>query len=89
MYRKHPNGTVEIVGDLEMNIPPVGTVFNVITGEWESRPIYSRSDKANEQFGKGLNIRKTLGRGYGLKRKNGRETRKRRYPLTQALLMLN
>lgn len=50
MYRKHPNGTVEIVGDLEMNIPPVGTVFNVITGEWESRPVYSRSDKANEQF---------------------------------------
>lgn len=50
MYRKHPNGTVEIVGDLEMNIPPVGTVFNVINGEWESRPVYSRSDKANEQF---------------------------------------
>lgn len=50
MYRKHPNGTIEIVGDLEMNIPPVGTVFNVITGEWESRPVYSRSDKANEQF---------------------------------------
>ena len=50
MYRKHPNGTVEIVGDLEMNIPPVGTVFNVINGKWESRPVYSRSDKANEQF---------------------------------------
>lgn len=50
MFRKCEGGSVEVVADLRMNIPPPGTVFNLLTGKWEQREIYARSKNPSEQY---------------------------------------
>lgn len=50
MFRPIDNGSVEDVQGLKCNLPPVGYVYNMLTGEVEKRIVYSRSPKKSEQY---------------------------------------
>lgn len=50
MFKPIDNGTVENIQGLDCHIPPVGYVFNVLTGEVEFRGVYSRSPKKADQY---------------------------------------
>ncbi len=50
MYHKIKGGTTINIQGLECNIPPVGKVFNKFTNQLESRTIYKRSEKPEEQY---------------------------------------
>ena len=62
---------MEVVADLEMNIPRPGVVFNVITGNWEGRPVFSRSKIAKEQYWE----RTKYPKGFLARSKNEKERR--------------
>jgi hypothetical protein len=51
MYRQHPkkNRLIEING-IEVNFPPVGQTYNVITNKWENREVFKRSAAATYQY---------------------------------------
>ena len=50
MFKTIDNGTTEEIQGLKCSIPPVGCVYNVITGEVEKRGVYARSPKKSEQM---------------------------------------
>ena len=50
MYKQIPGGTVIDVQGLKCCTPPVGSVFNVLTGKVEKRGIISRSKKPEKQY---------------------------------------
>jgi hypothetical protein len=56
MYSPIVNGTIEDVQGLKCHLPPVGCVYNVLTGEVEKRSIYSRSPKKSEQYWEGIKL---------------------------------
>jgi len=47
---KDLKGNIEDVQGLKCHIPPVGYVYNILTGEVEYRGVYSRSPKKAEQY---------------------------------------
>jgi hypothetical protein len=51
MYREHPkkNRIIEING-INVNLPPVGQLYNVITNKWESREVLKRSAAQQYQY---------------------------------------
>lgn len=49
MFSPIDNGTTENVQGLVCNLPPVGYVHNILTGELEKRGVYSRSPIKKEQ----------------------------------------
>lgn len=56
MYRKLDNGSIENIQGLDCNIPPVGCVYNVLTGDVEKRGVYSRSPKKAEQYWESIKL---------------------------------
>jgi hypothetical protein len=50
MYSKIKGGNTLNIQGLECNIPPVGYVVNIITGQLEQRDIWRRSDVIEEQY---------------------------------------
>lgn len=50
MYHPIDKGKVEDIQGLKCNIPPVGYVYNLNTGQLEERGVYSRSPVKEEQF---------------------------------------
>jgi hypothetical protein len=56
MYKKVDNGLIENIQGLDCNIPPVGCVYNVLTGEVEKRGVYSRSVKKAEQYWEAIKL---------------------------------
>lgn len=56
MYKKVDNGSIENIQGLDCNIPPVGCVYNVLTGEVEKRGVYSRSVKKAEQYWEAIKL---------------------------------
>jgi hypothetical protein len=50
MYHSIKGGSTVNIQGLECNLPPVGRVFNYFTNQIESRPIYKRSDKPEDQY---------------------------------------
>lgn len=50
MHRPIDKGTTEDIQGLVCSIPPVGYVYNQITGDVEKRVVYSRSPKKSEQY---------------------------------------
>ncbi len=51
MYRKHKNSTpIELWGGIQAWIPPVGFVFDNISGEWVETGVYKRSEKKEDQY---------------------------------------
>lgn len=50
MYHSIKGGSTINIQGLECNLPPVGKVFNYFTNQVESRPIYKRSEKPEEQY---------------------------------------
>lgn len=50
MHRPIDKGTTEDIQGLVCSIPPVGYVYNQITGDVEKRVVYSRSPKKSEQW---------------------------------------
>lgn len=50
MYYPIKGGSTINIQGLECNLPPVGKVFNYFTNQVESRPIYKRSEKPEEQY---------------------------------------
>jgi hypothetical protein len=50
MYRQVDNSTIENIQGLDCKIPPVGYVFNILTGQLERRQIHARSPKKSEQY---------------------------------------
>lgn len=50
MYYPIKGGSTINIQGLECNLPPVGKVFNYFSNEIESRPIYKRSEKPEEQY---------------------------------------
>jgi hypothetical protein len=50
MYKPHKGGSSVDIQGLECHLPPVGKVFNRFTNSLESRQIYKRSEKAEQQY---------------------------------------
>jgi len=50
MFKPVDNGSTENVQGLICNIPPIGYVYNNLTGKVEKRGVYSRSPKKLEQY---------------------------------------
>jgi hypothetical protein len=50
MFRTIDKGTTEDIQGLVCSIPPVGYVYNQITGDVEKRLVYARSPKKTEQY---------------------------------------
>lgn len=50
MYRKHKGGSTEMIQGIEVNIPPVGYVWNPLTKELEYRGVLERSKKKEDQY---------------------------------------
>jgi hypothetical protein len=50
MYKPHKGGSSVDIQGLECHLPPVGKVFNRFTNNLESRQIYKRSEKAEQQY---------------------------------------
>ena len=50
MYTPIDGGTKIVIQGLNCWIPPVGVVYNRLTGKYEKRPIYSRSQDRAEQY---------------------------------------
>lgn len=50
MFRPIDKGTTEDIQGLVCSIPPVGYVYNQITGDVEKRVVYARSPKKTEQY---------------------------------------
>lgn len=58
MFRTIDNGTTEDVQGLICNLPPVGYVYNILTGEVEKRGVYARSPKKSEQYWEAIKLPK-------------------------------
>lgn len=56
MYKKLDNGSIENIQGLDCNIPPVGCVYNVLTGDVEKRGVYSRSAKKADQYWEAIKL---------------------------------
>lgn len=50
MYRQHSKGTKLKICEIEVNVPPEGVVYNLMTSKWEERPIFRRSSKKADQY---------------------------------------
>lgn len=50
MFREHKNSTKLKLYELEVNVPPFGQVYNIITNKWEKRDIVKRSTKSEYQY---------------------------------------
>ena len=50
MYTPIDGGTKIVIQGLNCWVPPVGVVYNRLTGKYEKRPIYSRSQDKAEQY---------------------------------------
>lgn len=50
MFRQHRYGSKLNVNGIVVTIPPAGTVFNVITNDWEKRDILKRSARKENQY---------------------------------------
>ena len=50
MFISIDKGSIEDIQGIKCNLPPVGYVYNILTGIVEKRTIYSRSTKKDEQF---------------------------------------
>lgn len=65
MYREHKKCTKWKICDIEVNVPPVGYVYDITKNEWEKRGILQRSVKKDYQYWE----RPTPPDNYELKRK--------------------
>jgi hypothetical protein len=50
MYRQHPEGEIFEYQGLQMCMPPVGYVYDIISGEWIETGVYKRSGKKSQQY---------------------------------------
>lgn len=50
MFRAHRYGSKLNINGIAVTIPPNGTVYNVMTNEWEKRDILKRSAKKENQY---------------------------------------
>lgn len=50
MYRQHRYGSKQNINGIVVTIPPSGTVYNILTNQWEKRDIFRRSAKKENQY---------------------------------------
>jgi hypothetical protein len=50
MYRAHRYGTKQNINGIVVTVPPNGSVYNILTNEWEKRDIFKRSSKKENQY---------------------------------------
>lgn len=58
MFIPIDNGSIENIQGLECKIPPVGYVYNILTGMVEKRVVHSRSIKKDEQYWESIKLPK-------------------------------
>lgn len=49
MFIKHPEGSKELVYEVEVNIPPVGIVYDYIDKEWVKVPVFKKTNVKKDQ----------------------------------------
>ena len=50
MFRQHRYGTRFNINDIIVTIPPAGTVYNIMTNDWEKREVFKRSARKENQY---------------------------------------
>jgi hypothetical protein len=58
MFITIDKGSIEDVQGLKCQLPPVGYIYNILTGQVERRSVYSRSAKKNEQYWESIKLPK-------------------------------
>jgi hypothetical protein len=72
MYRKHKNSKQLEINGIELNIPPIGYVYNILTNAWEKREPIKRSMRKENQYWE----RQEAPKNYDIKRKKEIATQK-------------